>query len=355
VDLNLKTKDIVYIKMKILYGIKNNKIDVTKICYDKLMKENIIKIPSNDNVRAKFFTDPLFGVVKYIFIIKENDDSIVEYNHLTDIYIDTKTNEIYTKEIPEYIALVYNNSVSSTKLPVMNSNETSTERGISNLQWHKEKLKNIHSQLKIGYGSFEEEYPEQLMAVRYLTGYEKVLEIGSNIGRNSLIINHILSQKNNNNFVTLESDNDIANILKYNRDLNKYNFHIETAALSKRRLIQKGWNTVCSDVLLDGYKNVNTITLEELNKKYNIEFDTLVLDCEGAFYYILMDIPEILNNIRLIIMENDYKDITHKNYIDDILLKNNFYVDYVECGGSTLAYNKFPHLYDRFFEVWKKR
>ena len=39
-----------------------------------------------------------------------------------------------------------------------------------------------------------------------------------------------------------------------------------------------------SDELLPGYKPVNTITLEELNNKYNIEFDTLVLDCEGAFY-----------------------------------------------------------------------
>jgi FkbM family methyltransferase len=316
--------------MKILYGTKEINIDVTECCYEKLMKENIIKIPSNDNIRAVIFSDPVFGFVKSIFIIKETDDNLlVEYDHSTDIYIDIKTNEIYTKEIPEYITLIYSD--------------------------YNQKLKKIHSALKIGYGSFQEEYPEQLMAIRYITGDEKVLEIGSNIGRNSLIISYILSQKNNNNFVTLESDTDISTILKYNRDLNKFNFHIENAALSKRKLIQRGWDTICSDVLLDGYKSVKTITLEELNKKYNIVFDTLVLDCEGAFYYILMDMPEILNNINLIIMENDYYDINHKNYIDDILFKNNFYVDYVECGGSLLAYNKFPHLYDRFFEVWKRR
>ena len=67
-----------------------------------------------------------------------------------------------------------------------------------------------------------------------------------------------------------------------------------------------------------------------------------------------MDMPEILNNINLIIMENDYHDIEHKNYIDNILLKNNFYVDYVESGGSMLAYKNFPQLYNRFFEVWKR-
>jgi FkbM family methyltransferase len=314
--------------MKILYGTKETNVDVTECCYEKLMKENIIKIPKNDDLRATFFSDPLYGVVKFIFIIKD-DQSTLEYDHLTDIYIDIKTNEIYTKELPEYIALVYTNYD------------------------YNQKLKNIHSQLKIGYGSFEEEYPEQLMTIRYITGNEKILEIGSNIGRNSLIINYILSQKNNNNFVTLESDTDIANILKYNRDLNKFNFHIENAALSKRKLIQRGWDTICSDVLLDGYKNVNTITLEELNKKYNIDFDTLVLDCEGAFYYILMDMPEILNNIKLIIMENDYYDINHKNYIDNILLKNNFYVEYSE-NGCSLAKYKFPKTFDKFYEVWKK-
>jgi len=258
--------------MKILYGTSDNNIDVTDICYKNLIKENIIKIPRDDNTRADIFTDPCFRILKVIFVINE-DSTILEFDYTNDIYIDTNTNEIYVKDIPEHIERVYSN--------------------------YNEKLRDIHSKLKIGYGTFEEEYPEQIMSLRYLSGDEKVLEIGSNIGRNSLIINYILSQKNNNNFVTLESDYDIAQILKYNRNLNNFHFHIENAALSKRKLIQNGWNTFCSDVLLDGYKNVNTITLEELNKKYNIDFDTLVLDCEGAFYYILMDMPEIINNINL--------------------------------------------------------
>jgi hypothetical protein len=53
-----------------------------------------------------------------------------------------------------------------------------------------------------------------------------------------------------------------------------------------------------------------------LGKKYNIDFDTLVLDCEGAFYYILNDFPEILENIKTIFVENDYNDIEHKNFVD---------------------------------------
>ena len=296
--------------MKILYGIVDKNIDVTEICLNKLTKNNIITIPINDHSRAKYFTDPIFGVKKNIYVLI--NDQLTEYADNVSVKINVINETIETKNTEQYIS----------------------------------KLKNIHSKLKIKYGSFDEEFPEQTMVTQYFTGNEKVLEIGGNIGRNSLIIGYIL-RKNNNNFVTLESDSYIANQLRENRNINNMNFYIENSALSKRKLIQKGWDTIVSETLLDGYKNVNTITYDELHSKYNIKFDTLVLDCEGAFYYILMDMPEILDNIKLIIMENDYWDINKKQYIDKILNENNFYVDYVESGG-------WGPCYDNFFEVWKK-
>ena len=166
-----------------------------------------------------------------------------------------------------------------------------------------------------------------------------------NIGRNSLIIASIL--KNSQNLVALESDVNIAAQLTENRDLNNLNFHIECSALSRRKLIQLGWDTIPSDTLKDGYTWVNTISLVELKSKYNIVFDTLVLDCEGAFYYILMDMPEILEGITLIIMENEYWDISKKIYIDEMLKACHFYVDYAESGGWGPCANN-------FFEVWKR-
>jgi len=298
--------------MKIFYGISDKNIDVTEICYQKLMKNNIIYIPSGDGNRADYFTDPLKLVLKKIIIYDKNDVPI-EYDDTVKIQINTLTNDITIEN---------NKQVDSAIL-------------------------NIHKKLKIKYGSFNEELPEQRMAVRYLTGSEKVLEIGGNIGRNSLIIASILNEQNNNNFVTLECDAGIARQLTENRNLNCMTFHIENSALSKRKLIQKGWDTIVSDELLPGYKNVNIISWEEIQQKYNIVFDTLVLDCEGAFYYILMDIPEILNNINLIIMENDYLDFSKKKYVNQILENNGFFVDYVESGGWGPCYNN-------FFEVWKK-
>jgi hypothetical protein len=162
-----------------------------------------------------------------------------------------------------------------------------------------------------------------------------------------MIIGYILKQKQNNNFVTLESDARISTQLIHNRDKNAMNFFVENSALSKRKLIQRDWDTVASDEVLDGYFPISIISWEELNAKYNIVFDTLVLDCEGAFYYILMDMPEVLTNIKLIIMENDWWEIEKKEYVDSILKKNNFSVDYSEAGG-------WGPCYDRFFEVWIK-
>ena len=301
--------------MIIKYGMGDSILDVTTICFTKLVNNGIVLIPSGDNNRAKLFTDPCWGTKKSIFIIDSHND-ITEY--------------------PDNLLLrIENNQVS-----------TFDENDIT------EKLKSIHSNLKLDYGSLNDELPEQRMAIRYLTGNEKVLEIGGNIGRNSLVIAYLLNKNGNTDMVTLESSKDIAKQLIHNRNINNVEFYIESSALSNRKLIQRKWDTIVSDELLDGYFPVDTITHDDLYIKYGIDFDTLVLDCEGAFYYILLDTPEILDNINLIIMENDYHDISHKKYVDSVLIKNKFIRYYTES--CDYACNLFPGCYKNFFEVWRK-
>jgi len=290
--------------MSIRYGTTTQNIDVTSICMNRLLVNGTIIIPSSDHLRAFFFSDPVVGALKSVFINNTG------YDHTKTIYVNTET-------------------FAATACDPAN------------------KLRGYQAPLKIKYGTFQEENPEQEMAAIYIRGEEKVLEIGGNIGRNSLIIANILKKKNNNNFVVMECDKNISNQLANNRDLNGFDFKIESSALSKRKLIQKGWDTIVSDIVLNGYKPVDTITFADLTQKYNIVFDTLVLDCEGAFYYILMDMPEILDNITLIIMENDYHNITPKNYIDTVLKERKFSVCYSRGGGWGPCSSK-------FFEVWKR-
>lgn len=291
---------------RICYGTIDRQLDITKMAFDKCAHQNILSIPTGDTTRAALFGDPAVGSLKCIFI----------KNNITQ----------YTSVVDETQEIAINVSIEAT-------------------------LSSIHQQLKLEHGTFYDEYPEQLMAVKYIKGNEKVLELGGNIGRNSLIIGYLLNKCNNNNFVTLESDPEICVKLKHNRDINNLDFFVEDVALSKRSLIQKGWNTIVSDELLDGYTKVNTITLDNLRSKCKIDFDTLVLDCEGAFYYILVDMPEILNTVNLIIMENDYSCIEHKQYVDQVLQRNGFYIDYTNNAGR----GQEPYVrccFDNFFEVW---
>jgi len=300
--------------MKISYGTLNESIDVTSVCMNMLNKRGKISIPFGDAIRSTFFTDPFLGIHKNI-IIEDDAGTKTEYDETTQIEIDVLTN-IVVSISDNYI---YNKVIA------------------------------LHDTLQLLHGNFTDEFPEQKMAANFITGSERILEIGGNIGRNSLIIASILKTSSNpaSKFVTLECDASIAAQLTENRDLNHFDFQIEPSALSARKLVQKGWDTVPSDTLLPGYKWVNTITFNELQTKYSVEFNTLVLDCEGAFYYILMDMPEILSNIELIIMENDYTNIDHKEYVDTVLKRAGFMVFYSEQGGWGPCYN-------RFFEVWKK-
>lgn len=302
----------------IKYGILGKCVDITEVCLTKLTTNNLITIPRNAFVRDELFTDPAIGSHKKVFVISK--DNFVEYDDTVEINIHV-------------------NGIGNQP------NDEETNKANAIIQEIATKTSMIHASLKINHGSLNEELPEQKMVVRYLKGGEKVLEIGANIGRNTLMIASILND--DTNFVTLECDSNTVMQLTENRDLNNFKFNIEPSALSKRKLIQKGWDTIPSDVLLDGFSWVNTITFNELHQKYNIEFDTLVLDCEGAFYYILIDMPEILNNINLIIMENDYHIIEQKQYVDETLKKNGFYRDYYERGGWGPCYNN-------FFEVWRK-
>lgn len=298
--------------MKILYGTINYNIDVTNICNKYLKYKNYIMIPNSDINRANLFTDPLIGISKQIIIIFENNNSIYQLDENYLIKIDLSSYNIIA---------IHNNDVDN-------------------------KLFSIHNKLHLNYGYLYEELPEQKMVTRYLNGDEKVLELGGNIGRNSLVISSILND--DKNLVTLESNDEIVKQLDENKKLNNLNFYIENSALSKRKLIQKGWDTFDpNEYIVDGCKEINCITLDNLISKYNINFDTLVIDCEGAFYYILLDMPEILNNINLIIMENDYHHIDKKLYVDNILSNNKFIRHYSESGGWGDCYNC-------FYEVWIK-
>lgn len=93
---------------------------------------------------------------------------------------------------------------------------------------------------------------------------------------------------------------------------------------------------------------VNIITFDELMLKSQCRsFDVLVADCEGALFYIFNDFPELLDMIKVIIMENDYYKMSDKQRVDEIICSKGFKCVYNKGGGWGPCTNY-------FFQVWKK-
>lgn len=332
--------------MKVLYGIEGKYLDVTECLDKRCIYGDYICIPKTDCERASLFSDPLVGILKHILIVDDKDNKII-FPSGEEIKFD-KNQRIFTPE--ELNTAKVKNMLAGEKhstITFQNAKDWYMREG-KNITNPVTKLNQIQEHLHYVHGSPKDEYPEQLMTVMFLKSNAKVLEIGSNVGRNTMVISTILD--NDTNFVTMESDKNVINKLTENKNANNLNFLIENSAISKRILIQKEWDTKPiddSNNIPDNWKLVPTITYDDLVKKYNIMFDTLVADCEGALYYIIMDFPNILNNLHTIIMENDYTELDKKNYVDKILTEQKFKCVFSKSGGQGPCFNF-------FYEVWTK-
>jgi len=214
-------------------------------------------------------------------------------------------------------------------------------------------LKKKHQNLKINYGNFNEEYNEQIMALLFIKPYHNVLELGGNIGRNSCLISSILN--NSNQLLVIESEpNNVIKLIE-NKKLNNFNFNVENCAISNINLYQK--NDELNSITLpknkidniNKWKKIKTMSWTKIKNKYNIKFDVLVVDCEGCLYYILKNQPNFLNDFKIIIIENDFINTSHKKYIDYIFKK--FY--FINIYRKSYFFN--GSISNNFFEVWIKK
>lgn len=147
-----------------------------------------------------------------------------------------------------------------------------------------------------------------------------MLELGGSIGPNSCVINTIL--KNKSNHVVIEPSIKEANKLKINRDQNNLDFKIEISAISSHRLFSRKWQTFKEEV--PESKEINIINYNDLCNKYNIPFNVLIIDNEGNFVDMLKSFPNILENIRLLIIEHDFNSQSDIDYFNKILKENSF-------------------------------
>lgn len=205
-----------------------------------------------------------------------------------------------------------------------------------------ESLKKLHRSIGLKSGFFDDEIPEMELAHRYIKPEYSVLEFGGNIGRNSITIASLLAKKRDGsvNLVTLETGN--VDELRRNMESSGHKFTVINAGLSKKNLYQNGW--VSGTDKSSDNTPVNKVSLSEIYKISGInKFDALVVDCEGCFYDITNDFPELLQHSKLIIIEND--SMAHNDHIKKNILNAGF--KSVFCGNH-------PGRQPCFYEVFIK-
>ena len=183
-------------------------------------------------------------------------------------------------------------------------------------------VKPIHNKL-INFQPKEQlinEIPEQIMACVNIRPDDCVLELGGSIGRNSCVINSILNDKAQH--LVIEPSITEAKKLKFNRDNNNLGFLIEESAISDAPLYSKGWYTFSTQI--PGSVKVNTISYNDIVSKYKLSFNVLVIDNEGNFVSMLKSYPNILDGIRLLIIEHDFNSMDDLKYFNDVMKSNQF-------------------------------
>ena len=154
---------------------------------------------------------------------------------------------------------------------------------------------------KIDTQAMEKE--EQDQAEEFIKSNDCVLELGGRYGTVSAIINKKLS--NTRAHVVVEPDSDVWEALERNKKNSKSDFHIVKGLISNKKLsLQKdGYGT---RQILDESSNLPIFTFNQIQLMVDKPFTALVVDCEGCIEQFLNENTEILQTLRIILLEEDF-------------------------------------------------
>ena len=313
--------------MKIFYGYDDKHyINVTSVIFEKCFHENTLVIPSGERERSDIIGfDPYPNILKHILVVDYNKN-YYRFHHNQECRLSFDS---VIKQLQQYNLKDWWKSVGKY---ISDPNE---------------RVKTFFGNVK-SRSDFKVVSPIQVMIAQFLKEDGKVLEIGGGIGQNSLLIGTIL--EDSSKYIILEPDRASYDELKQNLGMNQLeNVVVDSNALSYKKLLQTPFGILpLSEVPQEEqimWHEAPSNTVEQLVEKYNISFNTIISTCNNQLYYILKDNPSVLDNIELLIMENNYKDMDQKQMVDAILYLKGFTRSYHARGGQGPCY-------DFFYEVW---
>jgi hypothetical protein len=151
----------------------------------------------------------------------------------------------------------------------------------------------------------ELEVEEQEIASKYIKKNDKVLELGARYGTVSAIILDKISDPKD--CVIVDPDTNITQALTNN--LNKCGYEdarifVGTIGSHKKKIHSNDSYATYTESCEGDECNIENMTYDNLQRKYDITFNTIVADCEGCLPE-LIDHIEDMDPIKKIIFETD--------------------------------------------------
>jgi FkbM family methyltransferase len=146
------------------------------------------------------------------------------------------------------------------------------------------------------------ELPERELILKHLPPDSRVLELGGCIGVLSCLVNSLLGDRRAH--VVIEANPFLIPFLERNRDVNGAEFSVEHCVISRA---PEAILTLAAD--MDSSKRgdhglmVPTRTFEDIDAHYQLSFDTLVMDIEGAESEFIRDNKVVIQKMNLIVIE----------------------------------------------------
>ena len=159
------------------------------------------------------------------------------------------------------------------------------------------------------------EIVEQNLVKTYVKPDDKVLELGARYGSVSIVTNKILNDKSSHYVV--EPDSAVWECLKTNMILNDCNFNIIKGVISKKKLnvYQNNYSTYTYEPKVSCAEDEkSSVECYEIPK---IDFNVLIVDCEGFFETFYNENKSFFKGLKTIIFESDEPERCNYDYLLD--------------------------------------
>lgn len=181
------------------------------------------------------------------------------------------------------------------------------------------------------------EKDEQEMVKKWINNEDIVLEIGCSYGTVSCTLARLCKK-----LVSLDPDKDAINVCKENMKRQNVNFECLWGTLSRKSLyFVKENKTDYGYTNSFSSSNIPHFSIKDIENKYSLKFNTLVIDCEGCMEQIFRDFDT--SQFKKVIYERDNEERCDYMFIDYILKYNGLVkVDDIDRGDGirNICWNK---------------